>query len=378
MTTPLPNIPTPYYLIDEEKIEKNLQALAHVKQQTGCKILLATKAFACFNTYPLIAKYLDGTTNSSVNEAKLSKETFGKETHIYSPAYKQADVDQLTHLVDHIVFNSLNQLNRYQHQVPATTQIGIRLNPEHIEVSNPLYSPCVPGSRFGILAQDIELAQLTTINGVHIHALCQNNGDSLIRLIQATSNKFDQLLNYPNIKWVNFGGGHMIPSSNYNKTSICQAINDFQATYNVQVILEPGEAVVYQAGQLVCSVIDIVHNTLDIAILDTSATAHMPDVIEMPYRPHIKDSFKPNQKKYTYRLAGNTCLSGDVIGEYSFDQPLQPGQPLIFEDMAQYTIVKNTLFNGIQLPSIVIKQLNSNNYHITNFDYSVFKQRLGH
>ncbi len=367
---------TPYYIIHEDKLKENVEALQYVKQETGCKILLATKAYSCFATYPLIASYLDGTTNSSLNETRLSKETFGKETHVYSPAYSAHEFPKIAAIADQIVFNSLQQFKRFKNQCRPTTQIGLRLNPEHVEVTNKLYSPCVPGSRFGVRAQDLAESNLDQISGFHIHALCQNNDESLVRLMAATEDKFATYLAEDTIRWINFGGGHMIPQEGYNSTQLCNAINAFQNKYNVQIILEPGEAVVYQAGELVASVLDIVHNKLAIAILDTSATAHMPDVLEMPYRPNVTGAAMPGNAPYTYRLGGNTCLSGDVIGEYSFDQPLSIGDKLIFEDMAQYTMVKNTTFNGINLPDIYVKRLNGAIECVAEFNYDTFKSRV--
>ncbi len=376
MTINFENIKTPAYVIDENKIKANLLKLNNVKQQTGCKILLATKAYSCYNTYPLMSRYLDGTTNSSTNEARLSFEEFGKEVHLYSPAFKLSDINDINQTVNSIIFNSNNQFQMFKEELHETIEIGLRLNPEHIEVENPMYSPCAPGSRFGILRQDLEHIHLDRVSGFHIHALCQNNEDSLGRLITSTEEKFESYLKLEQIKWVNFGGGHMVSRPGYDMNILCDHINRFQEKYNVQVILEPGEAVVFDAGYLVAEVIDIVHNKMNIAILDASATAHMPDVLEMPYRPDIIDAAVFEEKKYSYRLGGNTCLSGDIIGEYSFDAPLKIGQKIVFTDMAQYTMVKNTLFNGIELPRIYIfsesKVLNCNK----EFGFEIFKTRL--
>ena len=368
---------TPYYEIDEQIIAYNLKKLAYIKEKTSCKILLATKAYSCFDTYPLLSQTLDGTTNSSVNETRLSYETFGKETHVYSPAYSHQSIEELINYADHIIFNSIQQFQTFKQKLPSKIQYGLRLNPEHIEVVNNLYSPCVPGSRFGMLTENLLNQNIDGISGFHIHALCQNNGESLIRLMKATERKFKNWLDDKHIKWVNFGGGHMIPHEKYNPDQVCEAINSFQSTYNVQVILEPGEAVVYKAGKLVCNILDIIHNTIDIAICNTSATAHMPDILEMPYTPTITHAYKPNEQPYRYRIAGNTCLSGDIMGEYSFKKPLQIGDNLTFEDMAQYTIVKNTWFNGIDLPSIIIKRLNGKKECVKQYSYTDFVHQLG-
>ena len=370
------NVITPAYVIDETKLTKNLKQLAAVKQRTGCKILLATKAYSCYQTYPLISQCLDGTTNSSLNEARLSAEEFKKETHIYSPAYKQKDLNDIIKYVNTIIFNSSYQYQHYLNTIPSNIEMGLRLNPEHIEVENPMYSPCAPGSRFGILAEDLSTLDLNSVSGFHIHALCQNNEDSLGRLMKSTEEKFESYLTADNIKWVNFGGGHMISRSGYDIEILCRHIINFQNKYNVQVILEPGEAVVYEAGYLVAEVLDIVHNKMDIAIIDSSATAHMPDVIEMPYRPDIIGAADYGKLKHSYRIGGSTCLSGDIIGEYSFNQPLKIGQKLIFTDMAQYTMVKNTHFNGIELPRIYVQNINQELYCTKEFDYQMFKSRL--
>ena len=376
MSTQLTKLESPRYVVSEEKIQHNLELFKYIKDRTNCKILLATKAYSCFSTYPLIATVLDGTANSSLHECRLSHETFGKQTHIYSPAYCESSFNEITSYANCIVFNSVSQLTKFSKNVPKKTDLGIRLNPEHVEVDNKLYSPCVPGSRFGVLAQDLTLTDCKNISGFHIHALCQNTDESLIRLMDATEQKFKEHLELAHIKWVNFGGGHLIPSKNYNKDRLINTINEFQKKYNVTVILEPGEAVVYNAGVLVAKVLDIVNNKLDIAILNTSATAHMPDVLEMPYSPDIVNGFDKNVKKYTYRLGGNTCLSGDIIGEYSFETPLQIGDELTFKDMAQYTMVKNTTFNGINLPSIYIQKKDKSLVKLKSFGYNDFKQRL--
>ena len=255
-------------------------------------------------------------------------------------------------------------------------QISLRLNPEHNEVKNKMYSPCSPGSRFGVLYDDLVKEELSGISGFHIHALCQNNEDSLQRLMKATEKKFAEYLLKPEIKWINFGGGHMISHSDYNIKMLCELIQTFQEKYAVQVILEPGESVVLNAGSLVATVLDIVHNKMDIAILDTSATAHMPDVLEMPYTPDCEGAFAANEKPYTYRLGGNTCLSGDIIGEYSFERPLKRGDQLVFKDMAQYTMVKNTTFNGLKLPSIILKKESGQYKIVKAFHFEDFKNRL--
>lgn len=376
MNTQLTDVPSPAYIIDEVCLEQNLKYFHYIKEKTKCKILLATKAYSCFSTYDLISEILDGTTNSSLHEAMLSAEYFGKETHVYSPAYKQADFEKIIEVADCITFNSLNQWQMFREKVTETIHIGLRINPEHVEVRNKMYSPCVPGSRFGLLYSDLENQDLTGISGFHIHALCQNNEDSLQRLMLATEEKFSVYLKRPEIKWINFGGGHMISKSSYNRDLLCELIQNFQNQYNVQVVLEPGESVVLNCGTLLTTVLDIVHNKMDIAIVDSSATAHMPDVLEMPYTPDCENAFKANESNHTYRIGGNTCLSGDIIGEYSFEKKLKIGDTLLFKDMAQYTMVKNTTFNGIPLPAIVIKRKSGIFDVIKEFNYDDFKKRL--
>jgi carboxynorspermidine decarboxylase len=376
MNTTLTKLKTPAYVVDEQVIESNLKTINRVQQATGCKILLATKAYSCFETYPLISKYLDGTTNSSLYEARLSAETFGKETHVYSPAYKPSEYQELCQYATTVTFNSLAQLETYQPNTPTHIELGLRVNPEHNEVPNNMYSPCMPGSRFGVLTEYLTQEAVNEVAGFHIHALCQNNESSLERLMEATAKKCGHYLAQPGIKWVNFGGGHMIPSPKYNVDKLCNIITRFQNEFNVDVVLEPGEAVVLNAGILVATGLDIVHNSMNIAILDTSATAHMPDVLEMPYRPDIENSYEPNEKQYTYRLGGNTCLSGDIIGEYSFESPLSIGDTIVFKDMAQYTMVKNTHFNGIVLPQICVKNCSGVLKVVSQLGYEAFKNRL--
>jgi carboxynorspermidine decarboxylase len=373
----LSKINTPAYVIDEQLLEKNLKVFKSIQEKTGCRILLATKAFSTYCMYPLISKYLSGTTNSSFHEAKLSSEEFGKDTHIYSPAFDPNTFSDVLKICNTISFNSVSQLNQYKNDIPSTIKIGLRLNPQHVEVSNKMYSPCQPGSRFGVLKDDLEGVDISCLDGVLIHALCGNNEDSLDRLIQSIEDQFSGVISKDHIKWVNLGGGHMITRNGYNVGKCCDLITAFQNKYNIQVVLEPGEAVVLNAGVLVSSVLDIVKNSLDIAILDTSASAHMPDVIEMPYTPDLQGASKEsNEKEHVYRLGGNTCLSGDIIGEYSFDSPLTIGDKLVFKDMAQYTMVKNTTFNGVNLPSIYVQKADGSLDCFKLFGFEDFKRRV--
>ncbi len=371
------NIPTPCYVCDEEALEANAKKLWMVQERTGCKIILALKAFSMYHTFPILQKYLAGTTASSLNEARLGYEEFGKEVHIYSPAYLESEIEDLIRYGDHIIFNSFSQWNKYRDRVKKSKkhlECGIRLNPEYSEVEFKLYDPCAKYSRFGITAANFKPELVEGVEGYHFHTLSGSQVPNLERTLRVMEEKFGKY--FHDVKWVNFGGGHHITKPNYDVDQLCRLIDAFQKKYGVQVIMEPGEAVAIQAGALVATVVDILHNEMDIAILDTSATAHMPDVLEMPYRPILLDSFEAGQKPYTYRLGGMTCLSGDVIGDYSFEEPLQVGQKMVFLDMAQYTMVKNTNFNGIPVPAIATLTKEKELKVIKQFDYEHFKGRL--
>ena len=370
-------LPTPAYVLNEAQFEKNARLLAKVKKQTGAKVILALKAFSGFCAFPVLKKYLDGTTASSLNEARLAAEEFGKEVHVYSPAYLDRDFDQILGYANHISFNSFSQWKRFRNRVvnyPKKIHPSIRINPEFSVVKTSMYNPCSPFSRLGVTASEFEYEEFEGIEGLHFHALCEQNSEALGLVLEAVEKKFEPLLH--RVKWVNFGGGHLITKADYDVNHLCQLISNFKKKYNVQVILEPGEAVSLGAGVLVSSVVDIIHNEMDIVLLDTSASAHMPDVIEMPYRPEIVGSGKAYEKPYTYKLGGLTCLSGDIIGDYSFDQPLKIGQKLIFNDMAHYTMCKNTTFNGISLPAIGLLTRDNKFKLIKEFGYEDFRNRL--
>ncbi|HPF55261.1 MAG TPA: carboxynorspermidine decarboxylase [Clostridiales bacterium] len=375
MNERLYSVETPCYVVDEQRLEENLVILADVAEQAGCKILLAQKAFSMFSVYPLIGKYLAGTTASGLFEAKLGHEKMGKETHIFSAAYPEKDFDEILTLCDHISFNSFSQWEKYREKtLRAKKSCGIRINPEHSTQGHGIYDPCAEGSRLGVTRKHFREDLLDGIEGLHFHTLCEQNSDALIETLAAVEEKFGEFI--PRMKWVNFGGGHHITRKDYDRKALIDCIQKFKKKYHVEVYLEPGEAVAYYAGYLVASVLDIVRNGIDIAVLDASAACHMPDVIEMPYRPPLYQSGKPNEKPYTYRLAGPTCLAGDVIGDYSFDQPLKIGDKLIFEDMAIYTMVKNNTFNGICLPSIALLKKDGSIEPIRTFGYDDFKNRL--
>lgn len=344
---------TPIFIISEERLIKNLEILKRVMDDTGCKILLAQKAYSIYQTYPLISKYLCGTTASGIYEARLGKEKFGGETHIYSPAYDYTKFDNVLAYADHVVFNSVGQVQRFARSVKsAGKSAGLRVNPEFsTQEGHAIYDPCAPGSRLGCTLAEFDEEILPLIDGLHFHTLCEQNSDDLEKTANAFEEKFGKYLY--DMKWVNFGGGHHITRDDYDIDRLERVITHFKEKYGVEVYLEPGEAVVLNAGVLKAAVLDIVHNNgVDIAILNASAACHMPDVIEMPYRPPVKGAGKPGEKKYTYRLAGCTCLAGDVIGDYSFDEPLKSEDVIVFEDMALYTMVKTNTFNGMPLPDI--------------------------
>ncbi len=370
-------IKAPAYVVDTGIIENNLKIIAEVKKRTGAKILLALKSFAMPSTFPLIRKYLDGVCASSVNEARLGKEKFGKEVHTFAPAYSDEDIRGHLKYSDHIIFNSFHLCERYKDIIQKSRRkidIGVRINPEAGGAKTDLYNPCAPYSRMGVTLKEFKPGQLDGIGGLHFHALCEQGADDLADVLENVEKKFDPYIS--KMKWVNFGGGHHITRSGYDVDLLCKLITDFKKKYGVDVILEPGEAIALNAGVLVASVLDVVKNDMDIAILDTSAEAHMPDVLAMPYRPTIIGGAKPNVKKYTYRLAGVTCLSGDIIGDYSFDEQLRAGSKLVFANQAIYTMVKNTTFNGVRLPSIVIRDKDGRLKIVKKFGYDEFERRL--
>lgn len=373
---PIDDLHTPCYLTDARLLQKNTALLKQIQQRTGCKILLAQKAFSMFSAYPLIRDNLAGTTASGLFEAKLGRERFGKEVHVFSPAYTQEDFTQLLELCDHIVFNSFGQWKKYRQQVQDATRnisCGIRINPGYAEVETDLYNPCISGSRMGVPLEQMEEDGFNGLDGIHFHTMCEQNSDVLERTLDHMLPQFDKWLK--RCKWVNFGGGHHITRPDYDVERLVRCIERVRDTYGVQVYLEPGEAVALNAGYLVATVLDVVHNGMDIAILDASAACHMPDVLEMPYRPHILYSGTAGEKAYTYRLAGNTCLAGDVIGDYSFDHQLQAGEKLVFCDMAIYSMVKNNTFNGVPLPDIALYQ-DGQIQLVKRFGYIDFEGRL--
>ena len=375
MKSHLSSLATPSYVIDEKQLTHNLTILAKLAKQADCKILLAQKAFSMFALYPLIGRYLDGTTASGLYEAKLGYSEMGKENHIFSAAYTENEMDEILKICDYMSFNSFSQWKKYgQRALAAGVSCGIRINPEHSTQGYSIYDPCAKGSRLGVTRENFQSDLLGGIEGLHFHTLCQQNSHALIETLAIVEKKFGQFI--PKMKWINFGGGHHITRKDYDRQKLVDCIRQFKKKYQVEVYLEPGEAVAYYAGDLVASVLDIVNNGIDIAILDTSAACHMPDVIEMPYRPPVWQSGNPHEKPYTYRLAGPTCLAGDIIGDYSFDQPLKVGDKIIFGDMAIYSMVKNNTFNGMALPSIIFQKMDGATQLIRKFGYKDFKERL--
>jgi len=374
----LNRVDSPAYVIDVGALERNLELLAHAQGAAGCGILLALKGFAAWSTFPLVAKYLDGVAASGPDEARLGAEELGKQVHTYCPAFDEASLRESIRYSDHVVFNSPSQVELFRSIIDehaSDTSFGLRINPEHSEVDVALYDPCAHRSRLGATKAALARTDLQGIDGLHFHTLCELGADALQRTLAAIENRFGPWLD--RATWVNFGGGHHITKPDYDVGLLVDLVRDFKRRYGVEVFLEPGEAIGLNAGVLVASVLDIVENEGPIAILDTSATAHMPDVLEMPYRPQIRNAGAPGQLAHTYRLGGLSCLAGDVIGEYSFAEPLKVGDRLLFEDMAHYTMVKTSTFNGVRLPSIALYDPRDDSYRVQRrFDYADYRNRL--
>ena len=375
------DVPTPCYVVDEAKLIRNLELLKKVQEEAGCRILLAQKAFSMFYEYPLIGQYLAWTTASGLYEARLGREEMGKENHVFSPGYREQEMDEIVSVCDHVIFNSFSQLKKYRDRCLGRTSIGLRINPEcSTQGDHAIYDPCAPGSRLGVTLENFKKALLEDpdalegVEGLHFHTLCEQNSDDLERTLRAAEEKFGDYIGQ--MKWLNMGGGHHITREDYDVELLIRCVRRVKDTYGVEVYLEPGEAVALNAGYLVTEVLDVVDNGIRTLILDASAACHMPDVLEMPYRPPLKDSGKPGEKAYTYRLSSCTCLAGDVIGDYSFDREIGPGDRLCFEDMAIYSMVKNNTFNGIGLPHIAVLSAGGDCRVIRSFGYDDFKCRL--
>lgn len=406
------DLPTPSYLVDEKKLKENLIILQELEREAGCHVLLAQKAFSMYALYPMIGRYISGTTASGLYEARLGYEEMGRENHVFAPAYKDADMAELVKICDHVIFNSLVQYEKHREKIAVHNRqqeekrtaesrkesekpvrhvsIGIRINPEFsTQEGHAIYDPCAPGSRLGITYEELQkgltalgmeqdengvAALPEDIEGLHFHTLCEQDADDLVSTFHVFEEKFKPYLT--KIKWLNLGGGHHITRDGYQIERLKELIYYIKKTYRLEVYLEPGEAIALNAGYLVTEVMDIVHNGMDVLILDASAACHMPDVLEMPYRPPLRGGYEAGEKPYTYRLSSMTCLAGDVIGDYSFEEELHVGDRLVFEDMAIYSMVKNNTFNGMPLPSIALLREDGTIEMIKQFGYEDFKGRL--
>ena len=370
-------IGSPAYVLEEAKLIANMELMDRVQRESGAKILVALKGYALWQSFPLIGRYLHGAAASGLYEAKLAKEEMGKEVHTFCPAITAESIDEMAALSDHLIFNSFTQLNSFKAQAKKANpnlSIGIRVNPRYSEVTPEIYNPCVAGSRLGVAPEAFRPDELEGVSGLHFHTHCEQNSDALERTLPHFEKHFGAYI--AQMKWVNMGGGHHITRADYDVDRLINLLKRFQDKWGVQVYLEPGEAIGWQTGYLQSTVIDIVENGMAIAILDASAAAHMPDVLEMPYRPAVRGAGQPGEKPYTYRLGGPTCLAGDVMGDYSFDAPLKIGDRLIFEDMIHYTMVKNNTFNGVPLPDIGLIRTDGQEELIRRFEYDEYKRRL--
>lgn len=369
---------TPAYICELEKLENNLKTLDRVQKESGAKIILALKGFAMHSTFDLVGQYLQGCTASGLHEAKLAREKMDKEVHTYSPAFKQEDIEEISLISDHIVFNSPSQLflfNETVKKINPDVSLSLRVNPEFSSSPVDLYNPCGLYSRLGTTKANFDERVLEHISGLNFHALCEQNVNALEGVLKAFEEKFGEYID--GMKYVNFGGGHHITKKGYDVDRLINVIKAFKARHNnIEVYLEPGEAVGWETGVLASRVLDIVDNGIKIAILDTSAEAHMPDTLAMPYRAAVRGAGESNEKAFTYRLGGNTCLAGDIMGDYSFDKELQIGDLVIFEDQIHYTFVKNTTFNGIQLPSLALWTKENELKIVKEFGYDEYKNRL--
>lgn len=377
---PWDQIPSPAFVLDESRLKRNLELIQHVADQSGAQIIVAFKGFAMWSSFGLVRSYVGGATASSLNEAILAKEEMRGEVHVYAPAYSDEDFPRMLSLADHLTFNSFSQWERFKPQVEAARArgkqvgIGIRINPEYAEVGTALYNPSMPFSRLGVTRAQFRPDLLDGVDGLHFHTLCENDSDVLERVLEVVEQNFGEFL--PRMRWVNFGGGHLMTREGYDLARLIRVVKNFREKWGVHVVLEPGSAFGWQTGWLVSSVLDVIHNEKDIAVLDVSVSAHMPDVLEMPYRPGVLGAGLPAEKPYTYVLGGTTCLSGDVVGEYSFDAPLQVGDRVVFDDMIHYTMVKTTFFNGVKHPDIGIWTLNGEYKRVKEFGYEEFKAKL--
>ena len=372
-------IPSPCFVLDEQLLEKNLWLISSVKEKAGIDIILAFKGFAMWSVFPLIKKYIHSTTASSLSEARLAFEEFGTPAHTYAPVYTDNDFPDILRFSSHITFNSLAQFEKFfpiVNQSGKKISLGLRVNPEFSEVKTELYNPCAPGSRLGIVADQLPEKLPYRIEGLHFHTLCESKSHDLEKTLIAFEEKFGKY--FSQIKWVNMGGGHLMTHKDYNVDHLVELLKDFRKRTGLEVILEPGSAFAWETGYLVSTVIDVVENRgIKTAMLDVSFAAHMPDCLEMPYKPKIMGSyFEPVEGKPTYRMGGNSCLSGDYVGFWSFDKELKPGDLIIFEDMIHYTMVKTTFFNGVNHPSIGTWNDQTGFKLIRQFGYEDYRNKL--
>jgi carboxynorspermidine decarboxylase len=377
--TDFAQIPSPCYVLDQARLRENLELLRRVQREAGVKIICALKGFSFWRAFPQVRRYLPGATASSLHEAMLASSEMGGELHVYAPAYGDDEIDAILDLADHITFNSFAQWARFRQKTlahPRRPSPGIRVNPEYSQVETDLYNPCAPFSRLGVTRSEFRASELDGIEGLHVHALCEQNSDALEGLLGAFEERFGEYL--PRLKWVNFGGGHHITREDYDVDRLVRVLTDFRSRHpHLEVVLEPGEAVGWRTGELVATVQDVVRNGMDIAIMDVSVSAHMPDCLEMPYRPEILGAGLPGEKPHTYRLGGGTCLAGDVLGDYSFDAPLKTGDRVVLLDMIHYTMVKTTFFNGVKHPHIATWTEKGRLEIHRRFSYEQFRDKLG-
>lgn len=385
-------IPSPAFVLDESRLRRNLALISHVQRESGAQIIVAFKGFSMWSAFPVLREYgITGATASSLNEAILAKEEMRGEVHVYAPAYSGEDFPRILELADHLVFNSFSQWERFKPQVVAArasgraVHVGIRVNPEYAEVETDLYNPAGPFSRLGVTRREFRMDLLDGVDGLHFHTLCEKDSDTLERTLEVLERNFGDVL--ARVKWVNFGGGHLMTREGYDIPRLIRVVRAFRERWGVHVILEPGSAFGWQTGWLVSSVLDVVHNVKDAALLDVSVSAHMPDVLEMPYRPRILGAGDPPELDHhrevtdgpgghSYLIGGTTCLAGDVVGEYVFGRPLAVGDRVVFDDMIHYTMVKTTFFNGVKHPDIGILRVDGSYERVTSFGYEAFKAKL--
>ncbi|MCD0175747.1 carboxynorspermidine decarboxylase [Deinococcus sp. 14RED07] len=385
-------IPSPAFVLDESRLRRNLALISHVQRESGAQIIVAFKGFSMWSAFPLLREYgITGATASSLNEARLAREEMQGEVHVYAPAYSDAEFPAVLELADHLVFNSFSQWERFKPQVLAaraagrTVHVGIRVNPEYAEVETDLYNPAGPFSRLGVTRREFRMDLMDGVDGLHFHTLCEKDSDTLERTLEVLERNFGDVLSQ--VKWVNFGGGHLMTREGYDIPRLIRVVRAFRERWGVHVILEPGSAFGWQTGWLVSSVLDVVHNVKDALLLDISVSAHMPDVLEMPYRPRILGAGDPPELDHhretsegagghPYLIGGTTCLAGDVVGEYVFPQPLKIGDRVVFDDMIHYTMVKTTFFNGVKHPDIGILHLDGTYECVKSFGYEEFKAKL--